>query len=164
MTILSKVSVLGDAELQGKVKIFILMLFLFLVHAVLLMIHLLLILLSLLFLLLFSQLLLSSLLQLFSLNYSAPISSNISWYPILYLQSGYSLHTKYFQTNIIFTWVRIRHSFNIYVMTTTCVFDHGVDRGKLFGTFGTMKVLCFLVMMQDDFIFKSLFAVEAEGF
>lgn len=72
------------------------------------------------------------------------------------------MHSKNFEGDAIAAMNCIRHSLDIFVMLALSVLDHGVDGGKLFRALGAAEVFSLLVVMQDDFIFKAFFTVEAE--
>lgn len=124
-----------------------------------------LVLLNLLFFLLFlSWLLLSSFLSQFPLHYLSPISAHILMNPVLHLKSWYSLHAENLQSDVVFAWVRIWYSFYTYVVTSTCMLSHWINRCEFFRAFRTMKMFGFLVMMQNNLIFKGFLTIKTEWF
>jgi hypothetical protein len=95
---------------------------------------------------------------------SIPVSADIFRDPILDFESGDTLHAKNLETNVIFARVGIGYSFNVDIVTASCVFDHGINGCEFFWTFGTVKMFGLLVMMEDDLVLEFFFTVETEGF
>lgn len=102
-----------------------------------------------------------SLLKLF-LKDSSPRTIDWSWNPGFYFYSGNSLHSKNFERNAITTMNGVGYSLYVFVMLALSVLNHGVDGWKLLGAFRTAEVLGFLMVVQDDFVFETFLAVEAE--
>jgi hypothetical protein len=144
-------SLIGNIKLQRKVQIL-------LYHLLLLGLNLLFLLFNL-FLLLFLK---SSSFSIFSLYYFSPIPINISWYPGLYLYSRNSLHSEYFQCDIVTSRIRVWHPLNILVMTTLGMLGHWVNRWEFFGASWTTKMFGFLMMMKNNLIFEWLFTIKAK--
>lgn len=117
--------------------------------------------------LLLSSLLIQLNLFLFSLkdflvNYSPPITIYATWNPTLDFDSWHSLHTENLQSHTISTVNSRRHSLYRFIVLTASMLQHGVNTGEFLGTFRTTEMFSLLMVMQNDFVFKWLFAVEAE--
>ena len=97
------------------------------------------------------------------LNFLTPILINLLVNPRLDFYTGNTLHPEYFQPRMVSPLISIRHSLNSVSMLTSGMLDHGVNGGEFFRAFGATKVFGFLMMMQNDFIFKWLITIEAKG-
>jgi hypothetical protein len=153
---------LGNAKLQGEVEVLLRLLFILLHHTILSVICLFIVLKFFLLLLLLSELLLSFPFQLFSLKDSAPISTDIFGNPIFDLKARNTLHAKNLQANVILAGISIGNSLHVNVMTSPCMLNHRIDGCKFFRAFGTMEVLCLLMVMKNDFVLERLFTVETK--
>jgi len=107
------------------------------------------------------HLLLLSLLD-FLVDYSSPITIYTTWNPTLDFDSWHSLHSENLQSDAISSVNSRWHSLYCFVVLTASVLQHGVNTGEFLGTFWTAEMFSFLMVMQNDFVFEWLFAVEAE--